>query len=74
MQNLAIIIILFKKVVSLHLLKFQDGRRQAQHFHFKSRAFYCISVYKFFENSIYESHICNILKGIGTTCSVKNLF
>ena len=40
MPNLRVIIILFKKVVSLHLLIFRDGRRQTQKFHLNSQE-YC---------------------------------
>ena len=73
MQNLRLIIILFKKVVSLHLLIFRDCRHRTQHFHLNSRECCSVLVYKSFQNNIYVSHICCILKGSETRCSLKRL-
>ena len=64
MQNLRVIIILFKKAVSLHLLIFPDGRRRTKHFHLNSRKCCSVSVYNFSRNYMYVSHIYCILKGI----------
>ena len=57
MQNLGLIRILIKKVVSFHFLIFWDGRRRTQHFHLKSQEFCSSSVYKSFHNNIYESYL-----------------
>ena len=73
MQNLGVIIILFRKVVSLHLLIFRDGGHRTQHFHLKSRGCCSVSVYKSFQNNIYIIHIYCIFKGIEKECSVKRL-
>ena len=72
MLNLGVIIILFRKVVSLRLLIFRDVRFRTQHFYLYSQECCSVSVYKSFQNSIY-SHICCILKGIGKKCSLKRL-
>ena len=72
-QNLGVVRIFFKKVVSFHFLIFRDGRRRTQHFHLKSREYCSSSVYKSFQNDMYVSHICCILKGIKKKCSVKRL-
>ena len=61
MQNLQVIRILFKKVVSFHLLIFWDGRCRTHYFHLKSQECFSVSVYKSFQNNIYVSHISCIL-------------
>ena len=73
MQKLGIIIIVFKKVVSLHLLTFQDGRRRTQHFHLRSPECCSVSVYRYFDDCMYENHVYFILREIEEKCSVKNL-
>ena len=65
---------ILKKVVSLHLLIFWDGRRWTQHFCLKSQEYCSILVYNSFQNNVNMSHIYCILKGIKKKCSVKRLF